>query len=228
MGRPLYQDCRGRPGTALSRLSVGFDLDGKPLGIANEASADAVMAFIYSAITYRGASARLTAEDVATLRSSGRTPADLDIIRYQLGDLAKDEHRLGWRLGPGRDEISRGLVAAGISPSIENVHALRRQILIQRADILEELAAQPRLGFMPPVATPFAAPVTAVAGENAGNASAPPPAPIAAVVVPPVSPDPDLPVTAIAPGEETLSFLIICSSEKRDRFIVQPLQWARL
>jgi hypothetical protein len=190
-----------------SRLSVGFDLDGKPLGIANEASADAVMAFIYRAIAYRGASARLTAEDVATLRSSGRTPADLAIIRYQLGDLAKDEHRLGWRLGPGRDEISRDLVAAGISPSIENVHALRRQILIQRADILEELAAQPRLGTVPPAATPFAAPVTTDAGENAGNTAAPPPASIAAVVVPPVSPDPNLPVTATAPGEETPSFL---------------------
>ena len=140
--------------SARARWQVQFDDNGYLLGIDDQPDPTPVMAFVYHAIAYRGAKARLTAEDEAVLTREGRSRADIEAIRHLLLDVSASEMRTSWRLGPTREAISARLLANGIAPAFEIVHAVRRQVLLTRAGTLAALAHQPRFALSSAVPRP--------------------------------------------------------------------------
>ena len=137
-----------RDAAECSRLVVGFDDDGYLLGIDNQPRAPEVMAAVYKIIAHRGAKARLTLEDEATLAGEGCTRADIDAIRSLVLEVGCSERRTSWRLGPDRHEIAEALLNAGIEPALEIVHAVRRQVLLSRASQLLKIVFDNQLETM--------------------------------------------------------------------------------
>jgi len=133
-----------------SRRVIQFDGHGLALGLDNEINADAVMAIIYRRILHKGASADLSEADEVDLQTLGRSECEISMIRNQLRQLAVQETRTDWALGPSRREIEKALIAAAIQPSLEFTHIVRREVLLRRAELLEKLSTIPRFDMSTP------------------------------------------------------------------------------